>query len=106
MTQMKQLFKREEGFTLIEMSLVLFIISALLMLFIPNVSGQQDSANTTGDKAFQAVLQAQVDLYKMKGNKTITFDALESEDYLSASQLEKAEAGFTITNGVVTIRPK
>ena len=93
----KRLFKLEEGFTLIEMSLVLFIISALLMLFIPNVTGQQKSADETGDEAFKTVLQAQVDLYKMREDGDVSFAAMQTEGYLNDSQAKKAAAAYTLS---------
>ena len=101
---MRQLLKKEEGFTLIEMSLVLFIISALLLLFIPNLSGKQKDASTTGSAAFQTVLQSQVDMYKMD-NKTeiVTFAAMAGEDYLTDSQLEDAK-GFTINEKGIVVK--
>lgn len=93
---------REEGFTLIEMSLVLFIISALLLLFVPNLSTRQTSAADTGDEAIASVLQSQVDMYKMDNENKVpaTFGEL-GEKYLTAKQLTKATEGFDLVNGVV-----
>ncbi|GEK91358.1 competence type IV pilus major pilin ComGC [Alkalibacterium kapii] len=96
--------KWEEGFTLIEMSLVLFIISALLLLFVPNLSGRQAKAENTGDEAVANVIQAQVDMYKMDNNETTpaTFQILFDNDYLTEKQLKKATDNFNLTEGKVT----
>lgn len=96
--------KKENGFTLIEMSLVLFVISALLLLFIPNLSGRQESAETTSGEAIETVLQSQVDLYIMDNNneKPESFDNLRSKKYLTEKQLNRAKDEFTLVNGVVT----
>lgn len=94
--------KREEGFTLIEMSLVLFIISALLLLFVPNLSGRQTDAADTGDEAIASVLQSQVDMYKMDKNEAPdSFGTMKTANYLTDKQLTKANEGFDLVNGVV-----
>lgn len=105
MKRLNAWIKREEGFTLIEMSLVLFIISALLLLFVPNLSTRQTSAAATGDEALVSVLQAQVDMYKMDNDEVPTKFSELGEKYISAKQLEKAEKSFVITDGVVTEKP-
>ncbi|MER2063315.1 MAG: competence type IV pilus major pilin ComGC [Alkalibacterium sp.] len=95
--------KIEEGFTLIEMSLVLFIISALLLLFVPNLSDRQESAASTGDDAVASVLQAQVDMYKMDhDNKApASFDAMRNAKYLTEKQAKKAAADFELSGDTV-----
>ncbi|MGO1355751.1 competence type IV pilus major pilin ComGC [Alkalibacterium gilvum] len=104
MKNIKKWMKLEEGFTLIEMSLVLFIISALLLLFVPNLSGRQKNAESTGDEAIASVLQSQVDMYKMdnEGANPTDFNQLNTENYLTDKQLEKANEKFTLSGGVVT----
>ena len=99
-------FKLEEGFTLIEMSLVLFIISALLLLFVPNIAGRQESANETSDEAVITVLQSQVDMYKMdKGKNPETFTTMHTEKYLTAKQLETTDKYVLSATGEVTAKP-
>src|SRR5699024_9045540 len=99
---MRKKLQSEKGFTLIEMSIVLFIISILLLLFIPNLSVKQGEATETGGSAIVVVLQSQVDMYTMdKGGAPASFDVMVG-DYLTASQLEKANAGFTLSGGTVS----
>lgn len=103
LTYCKKRFKCEEGFTLIEMSLVLFVISALLLLFIPNLSGRQESAESKSNEAIETVLQSQVDLYIMDQNKQPeSFTELKNENYLTAKQVERATDEFKLVNGKVT----
>lgn len=98
--------KRDEGFTLIEMSLVLFIISALLLLFVPNLSGRQTSAANTGDEALVSVLQAQVDMYKMDKNEDpASLTVLKEAKYITEKQFDKANEKYVITGGMVTDKP-
>lgn len=99
---MRKKLQSEKGFTLIEMSIVLFIISVLLLLFIPNLSGKQESATSTGDSAIVTVLQSQVDMYTMDKKKAPeSFDVMKGE-YLTESQLKRANEEFTLTEGTVS----
>lgn len=95
--------KREEGFTLIEMSLVLFIISALLLLFVPNIASRQSEADATSNEAMVTVLQSQADMYTIdKKAIPADFAAMETAKYLTEKQRIKATEGFTLVNGVVS----
>jgi len=95
--------KREDGFTLIEMSLVLFIISALLLLFVPNIASKQNSANATSNEAMVTVLQSQVDMYTMDEKVAPTsFNDMKTKKYLTEKQSTKATDGFTLEAGIVT----
>lgn len=95
----------QKGFTLLEMMVVLFIISLLLLLFIPNVGTHQEQAQSKGNDALHQTLQTQVDLYKFEngGNAPESFKALE-KDYLSEEQVEKADVLFILSNGKVSKR--
>lgn len=102
---MKKL-KNKKGFTLIEMVLVLFIISVLMLIIIPNLSGKQASIKTQGNEALQTVVQAQADMYELDtGGKAATIVVLESGGYLTKNQSEKASALFVI-NGAGQIVEK
>lgn len=93
----------EKGFTLIEMSLVLFIISALLLLFIPNISNRQETANGQSTDALEKVLQTQVELYKMDKKSPVTFDAMKTAGYLTDKQTTEASGYFNLSaSGVIT----
>lgn len=97
MKMIKKCFKEENGFTLIEMALVLFVISVLLLLVIPNIGNHQGTAEETGGEALQTVVQAQVDLYIMEYNQTPSFEDLQTNGYLTANQVQRAqEQGISI----------
>ncbi|WP_423188788.1 competence type IV pilus major pilin ComGC [Alkalibacterium sp. f15] len=103
MKQLNTWMKREDGFTLIEMSLVLFIISALLLLFVPNIANRQEGANKTSDEAIVTVLQSQADMYTMDRKVApATFKDMETKNYLTPKQSEKAEKDFNLEAGIVT----
>ena len=95
--------KDQHGFTLIEMIVVLFIVSLLMLLMIPGVAKQQEKATETGTNALQSVLQAQVDLYQAsEKTKATSFEDLKAKKYLTDKQLQEANASFTFTGGDVT----
>ncbi|MDN6543613.1 MAG: prepilin-type N-terminal cleavage/methylation domain-containing protein, partial [Lentilactobacillus parabuchneri] len=47
----KQVKKTRSGFTLIEMTIVLFIISLLILIIIPNLSNQRKLAQSVHSSA-------------------------------------------------------
>ena len=53
---MKILKKKQSGFTLLEMSIVLFIISLLVLIMLPNLSQQRKHANSIHGKAMTSVI--------------------------------------------------
>ncbi|WP_181190612.1 competence protein ComGC, partial [Bombilactobacillus bombi] len=82
-----------------EMVIVLFIISLLLLIIIPNVNQQKKSAENKTDNAFKTTLQTQVDMYD---GSDVSWQILEKEHYLSDAQAKKAiNEGYQIENGNV-----
>lgn len=93
----KKFITNDAGFTLIEMSLVLFIISVLLLLIIPNIGSHQGTAQETGNEALEIVVQTQIDLYEMEiEKKPATLSELQTAGFLSKSQLEKVQEQFEL----------
>lgn len=56
--------KRHQGFTLLEMMIVLLIISVLILLFIPNLSSQKDSIINKSDQAIAETIITEIELVK------------------------------------------
>jgi len=89
--------KNNEAFTLLEMAIVLFIISALLLIIIPNIGNHQDTAEETGNEALEVTIQAQADLYEVQNEDTATLESLLAAEYLTQSQFDQAvSANITI----------
>ncbi|WP_338232537.1 prepilin-type N-terminal cleavage/methylation domain-containing protein [Companilactobacillus muriivasis] len=95
--------KIRKGFTLIEMVIVLFIISLLLLIMIPNLVQQKNHADKQSTEAFKTTLVTQAGLYlenhpektNEDGTKgTVTVDNLESEKYITPSQSTRAKKIF------------
>ncbi|MGV0167662.1 competence type IV pilus major pilin ComGC [Furfurilactobacillus sp. WILCCON 0119] len=92
------------GFTLIEMAVVLFIISLLILIILPNITAARKNATKTHQDALTQVVQTQVDLYQNDhGTQAVTFDELAADKYLTGKQIDKAkDAGIEITDNVAT----
>lgn len=95
----KAKLKDSKAFTLLEMAIVLFIISALLLIVIPNIGSHRSTASETGNEALQTVIDTQADLYEIEtGSRPGNVDALVSADYLTEAQGQQAtEANITIS---------
>lgn len=91
----------QKGFTLLEMLIVLFIISLLLLLFIPNIGRHQKEAKNKGDAALQQVLQTQVELYEIEKNEPPTSFG-DLDEYLTPKQMDEAGKNFNLSNGIVS----
>lgn len=90
----RRIAAKKNGFTLIEATVVLFIIGLLMLLILPNLTQQRDKAQQTHAKAMVATVQTQVDLYvnDHPEKKQVTMDDLAKENYLTKEQLEKVKA--------------
>ncbi len=72
--------RNNNAFTLLEMLMVMFIISVLLLLTIPNITKHKASVDEKGCQTYADVVQTQVSAYEM----------VEGELPRSLSQLVKA----------------
>lgn len=85
--------KNESGFTLLEMSIVIMIIAALLLLIIPNVSTVNETTDKTTSKAIVSTVETQIELYKMENPSTeLSGDALleklKNEKWITEKQVK------------------
>ena len=79
---MKVLKKKQSGFTLLEMSIVLFIISLLVLIMLPNLSQQRKHANSIHGKAMTSVIQTQIDAYENEnGTDNVSLEELNKANY-------------------------
>ncbi|WP_105957203.1 competence type IV pilus major pilin ComGC [Apilactobacillus quenuiae] len=92
--------KRRAGFTLIEMTIVLFIISLLILIIVPNLNGQRKKAESVHSNAMISLVQSQIDAYLIdKGDSNVTYQSLKENDYLNSTQIARAEKqGISIDN--------
>ena len=85
--------KIRKGFTLIEMVVVLFIISLLMLIMVPNIVAQKDHASTKSEEAFKTTLTTQAELYLENNPEktTVSADDLKKENYITAAQSKRAK---------------
>lgn len=84
---LKQFFKKSNGFTLVEMLIVLLVISVLIILMVPNLSNSSSDINKKGCEALTAVVQSQVDLYYIENKKLPgSLDELAAAEYITEDQ--------------------
>lgn len=90
---LKKMKKNNEGFTLIEMLIVIFIISILLLLIIPNITKNLDSAKDKSSQAYVKTVQSQVTSYELnEGDSDVTFEKLVEKGYLNGTVEEASKA--------------
>ncbi|GAA3725133.1 competence type IV pilus major pilin ComGC [Salinicoccus jeotgali] len=96
----------EEGFTLIEMLLVLLVISVLIILIIPNIAAQSANVQDTGCEAQVRMVQSQVESYTLnEGAPPASINALVPE-YLTDDQVTCANGDtIAVTNGKAARTP-
>jgi len=79
--------KGEDGFTLIEMLVVLLIITVLILLLLPNLTNRSSDVHEKGCKALTSTVQSQVYAYQLEAGKLPTsLDDLVQENYIESSQ--------------------
>jgi competence protein ComGC len=95
----------EKGFTLIEMLIVLFIISLLLLLVIPNLGKQQQTIQTKGCSALQKMVQSSVESYRLENEQLPeSLSVLKEQGYITSYKCNnKVELSYDKTTGSVSI---
>lgn len=104
---LKKLKKRvAKGFTLVEMTIVLFIISLLILIIVPNLGAQRKHATSVNQEALVNMIQNQVELYHDDtGDVPTDLSQLEKVDYLTAKQVRQASReNITLQNGQAVVQ--
>lgn len=101
---MKQI-KNEKAFTLVEMLIVLLIISVLILVIVPNVGRHFQTIDEKGCSAFLAMVQGQVEAYRVNESVYPTVSDLVSKGYLKndESVCPNGEAFVILPNGQVQL---
>lgn len=95
----------QRGFTLIEMLIVLFIISILILITVPNVTKHMTTIDNKGCEAYVHMVQGQVESYRIATNEIPTLDDLTTKGYLKEG-MDKCPNGDQIqinSDGAVTL---
>lgn len=92
---MKKILKYQfEGFTLIEMLIVMVIISILILLFVPNLAEQKESVQKKGEMAIVKVVEAQAEIYEVTNDKLPSINQLVSENFITEKQANTYQAYY------------
>lgn len=95
--------KKSEGFTLIEMLLVLLVISVLIILIIPNIAAQSKNVQNTGCEAQIKMVQSQIEAYTLNEGQPPTNISQLVPNYLTDKQISCSNGtGIKIVNGQAT----
>ena len=81
---------KKKGFTLIELLVCLFIIGLMMLLIIPNIAKQRESAQEKSNAAIVRVVKAQQQAYMidLKTNDIPTLEQLNEKGYINDSQVD------------------
>ncbi|MBG9988536.1 prepilin-type N-terminal cleavage/methylation domain-containing protein [Aerococcaceae bacterium DSM 111176] len=84
--------RKRNGFTLIEMLIVLVIVALLMAIIIPNVAGQRDRIEAQGAENITEIVTTQLNTYGIVEGSTdgVTTQMLAADGYLTAKQVEEA----------------
>ena len=99
--KLKQLMKKEEGFTLVELLAVIVILGLIIAIAIPAVGSIMENADKNTDQATVTLIEDAARLYDVDNEITaagVTVDTLAEKGYL---QLRGAEEDYPV--GTVTI---
>lgn len=98
-----QRLKNQRGFTLIEMLIVLFVISILMIITIPNITKNQSSIKKKGCEAFVQMVQGQVQAFEIDHNKwPASVTELKDGLYITETSCPNGDAINIDANGTVT----
>lgn len=79
---MKRYVTNDQGFTLIEMMIVLAIISVLLLIIVPNITKNSNVANEKSCEATIKMVQGQVGVYISEHNGQKPTSISQLRDYI------------------------
>lgn len=96
--------KNQNGFTLIEMMIVMLVISVLLIITIPNITKHNSNINNKGCDAFVKMVEAQVQSYEIENDQIPpSIQDLVTGGYLNATVCPDGKTEVTIeSDGTVT----
>lgn len=81
------MLKEENGFTLIEMLIVLSIITVLIILIVPTLASKSGEVQDTGCEALVQTVQSQASAYHLeKAKPPESINALVSANFITEDQ--------------------
>lgn len=83
--------KKKEGFTLVEMLIVLVIVSVLSLLIIPNITDTKNKIDDEGAYALARVIEVQANLYRIEKGEEPTLELLKTSEFITDKQFKQAQ---------------
>ena len=77
--------KIHQGFTLVEMLIVLLIVSLLVLMFIPNLANHKQTVTEQGHEAIYKSVETQLELFELEHQRPMSSD--EMKDKIDSKQL-------------------
>ncbi|GAA4066121.1 competence type IV pilus major pilin ComGC [Amphibacillus indicireducens] len=94
------MIKEENGFTLIEMLIVLAVITLLLILVVPNLADQNENINKNSEETLIKMAENQTQVYYIeKGRKPSSIKQLVEEGYLSTDEIANGQRILIYVDG-------
>lgn len=103
LNKIRKMLKQQEGFTLVELMIVVVILGIISGIGIQQYGQVQEKAREAAHQANLRILKSAVQVYEMgEGTKPVDIAAL-SPNYLDAAPVSPWKGGpvYTVTNGVV-----
>ena len=103
--KLKKIWNKEDGFTLVELLGVIVILGLIIAIAVPALGNILTKAETTTDKATEALVLDAAKIYELDG-KVIETSGITDSDLFNAGYLDKDPEGtYTIVKndkGVLT----
>lgn len=100
------MLKKQDGFTLIEMLIVLMIITVLILLIVPTLANRTENVQDRGCDALKQTIQSQVNAYNLEiGEIPKSTQELVTEKYITKDQTtcENGKSFSIDESGIVEI---
>lgn len=79
--------QKENGFTILEMMIVMLVVAVLLFVTLPNIQQKEKIIRTKGCESLQSVVDSQILLFEIENDRTpSSMQELISQGYLKESQ--------------------
>ncbi len=95
--------KYDDGFTLLEMLMVVFIIATLLILTIPNITKHKDNVEGTSCDAYVDIVQTQEIAYELENETVPSISELQSAGYIDSAECSDGRSVAIDGEGNVSI---
>lgn len=96
--KIRQMMKKEDGFTLVELLAVIVILGIIIAIAIPAVGSVIDNARTNAASSEESLIIDAARLYEADGNE-ISTSGIHTDDLVSGGYLQSRDSK---TGGTVT----